>query len=134
MSNLPTFGSYAAAFEESLQDDDWSRLEQYFSEDASYRPGDGTEAVGRDAVLQALQDSVNRLERKCDSRDLVGEPELSESGDTVTLKFAAKYTRNGLPDLILSGYETAQFSDGRILKMEDVLDDAAAMLDWTSKL
>ncbi len=28
MSNLPTFGSYAAAFEESLQDDDWSRLEQ----------------------------------------------------------------------------------------------------------
>ena len=30
MSNLPTFGAYAAAFEESLQDGDWTRLEQYF--------------------------------------------------------------------------------------------------------
>ncbi|HEY5680803.1 MAG TPA: nuclear transport factor 2 family protein [Pseudomonadales bacterium] len=134
MSNLPTFGAYAAAFEESLQDDDWTRLEQYFSEDASYRPGDGTEAIGREAVLQALQASVNQLERKCDSRDPVGEPELSESGDTITLKFTVKYTKEGLPDLMLSGYETVQFSDGRILKMEDVLDDASAMLEWTSKL
>ena len=134
MSNLPTFGAYAAAFEESLQDDDWSRLEQYFSEEASYRPGDGTEAIGRDAVLRALQDSVNRLERKSDSRDLVGEPELSESGDKITLKFAVKYSKKGLPDLILSGYETAQFSDGRILKMEDVFDDASAVLEWTNQL
>ncbi len=134
MSNLPAFGAYAAAFEESLLDDDWSRLKQYFSEDASYRPGDGTEAIGRDAVLQALQDSVNRLERKCDSRDLIGEPELSESGDTITLKFAVTYVKEGLPDLILSGYETAKYSGGRIQQMEDVFDDAAAMLDWTSKL
>ena len=134
MSNLPTFGAYAAAFEESLQDDDWSRLEQYFAQDAAYLPGDGTEAIGRDAVLQALQDSVNALERKCDSRDLLGEPDVSESGDTVTLKFTIKYTKKGLPDLILSGYETAQFSDGSILKMEDVFDAPSALLDWRDKL
>lgn len=116
------------------QDDDWSRLEQYFSEDAYYRPGDGTEAIGRAAVLQALRESVKRLERKCDSRDLVGEPELSESGDTITLKFSVKYTKQGLPDLILSGYETAQYSGGRILRMEDIFEDAQAMLEWTDQL
>ncbi len=134
MSNLPAFGAYAAAFEESLLDDDWGRLKQYFSEDASYLPGDGTEATGRDAVLQALQDSVNALERKCDSRDLLGEPEVSESGDTITLKFTIRYSRKGLPDLVLSGYETAQFANGSILKMEDVFDDPSALLDWRSKL
>lgn len=134
MSNLPAFGTYAAAFEETLLDDDWGRLTQYFSEDASYLPGDGTEAIGRDAVLQALQDSVNALERKCDSRDLLGEPEISESGDTVTLKFTLKYTKKGLPDLVLSGYETAQFANGSILKMEDVFDDPSAMVDWRNRL
>ena len=134
MSNLPTFGSYAAAFEEALQDDDWGRLEQYFSPDASYLPGDGTEAVGRDAVLQALQDSVNLLERKSDSRDLLGEPELSESGDSITLKFSIKYTKEGLSDLIHSGHEIAQFSNGSIVKIEDVFDDPSEFLDWRNKL
>lgn len=134
MSNLAIFATYAAAFEESLQDDDWGRLAQYFAPEASYLPGDGTQANGRDAVLQALQDSVNALERKSDSRDLVGEPEISETGDTITLKFTLKYTKEGLPDLILSGHETVQYADGSILKMEDAFDDPAAMLAWSSKL
>jgi hypothetical protein len=134
MSNLPTFSEYAAAFESSLQDGDWDRLERFFSPDATYLPGDGTEAIGRDAVLRAFQDSVNALEGKCDSRELLKEPELSESGDTVTLKFTARYTKRGLPDLILSGYETAQFSNGLIRKMEDVFDDPSALVGWREKL
>lgn len=85
MSNLPTFGNYAADFEQSLRDNDWTRLEQYFATDSSYLPGDGSEAVGRAAVMQALQDSVNALERKCDTRELIGEPDISEAGDTITL-------------------------------------------------
>ena len=134
MSNLPAFGNYAVAFEESLLDDNWARLEEYFAPDASYRPGDGTEASGRDAVLQALKDSVDALERKSDSRELQGEPEVSEDGDTITLKFTLKYTKAGLPDLMLSGHETLQYADGVILKMEDVFDDPAGMLDWRNRL
>ena len=134
MSNLPSFNVYAAAFEESLADDDWSRLAQYFDEQASYAPGDGTLAEGRAAVLQALQDSVNALERKCDSRDVAGELELSESGDTVTLKFCLRYSKAGLPDLLLSGCETAQFANGLIVAMEDVFDDPEAMIAWREQL
>lgn len=134
MSNLPTFGAYAAAFEESLIDDDWSRLQQYFTADASYAPGDGTKASGQSAVLQALQDSVNTLERKCDSRDVVGAPEISEEGDTITLKYAIKYTKAGLPDLVLAGYETVVFANGAIHTMEDVFEDPAALVQWRDKL
>ena len=134
MSHLPRFGEYAAAFEESLLDDNWSRLEQYFAAQASYLPGDGTQASGRAAVLQALQDSVNALERKCDSREVVGEPEISESGDTITLKFTIKYTKSGLPDLTLVGVETVQYAEGEILRMEDAFDDPSALVDWRNRL
>ncbi|MCG8435127.1 MAG: nuclear transport factor 2 family protein [Gammaproteobacteria bacterium] len=134
MNNLPTFGAYAAAFEETLVDDDWSRLEAYFTEDAVYLPGDGTQATGRDAVLEALRDSVNRLDRKSDAREVAGAPDVSEDGDTVTLKFTVVFKKAGLPDLNLVGVETAQFRDGAIQRMEDVIEDPQAMQDWMAKL
>ena len=117
MSNLPAFGAYAAAFEDSLKDDDWTRLERFFSPDATYLPGDGTEAIGREAVLQALRESVDALEKKCDGRALLTEPQIGESGDTVTMQFTARYTKHGL-----------------ILAMEDVFDDPSALFDWRANL
>jgi len=134
LSNLPSFGNYAADFEQSLRDDDWTRLEQYFAADSSYLPGDGTEAVGRAAAMQAMQDSVNALERKSDSRELIGEPDISESGDTITLNFELKYTKSGLPDLNLKGCETIEYADGLIKRMEDVFENQAEMQSWRSKL
>ena len=134
MSNLPRFGEYAAAFERSLEDDDWSRLEPYFTLDAAYAPGDGTLAVGRAAVIQALQDSVNRLERKSDTRELLGQPEFSEAGDAITLSYALKYTKSGVPDFVLAGVETAEFTDGCISRLEDVFEDPAKLLAWQDQL
>jgi len=134
LSNLPTFGNYAADFEQTLRDDDYGRLEQYFAADASYLPGDGTEATGQTAVMQALKDSVNGLEKKSDSRELIGEPEISEAGDTITLNYALKYTKSGLPDLILNGCETVEFADGLIRRMEDVFENPAEMQSWQAKL
>ena len=77
MSNLPAFGTYAAAFEACLEHDDWHQLEQYFTEDASYLPGDGSEGVGRAAAIGALKASVDALERKCEVRELIEEPSIS---------------------------------------------------------
>ena len=134
MSNLPAFGTYAGAFEESLIDDNWERLEQYFSPDATYRPGDGTEAVGRAGVIAAMKDSVDSLERKCDARELLGEPGISESGDTITLKFSIKYTKTGSPDYILDGIETIQYAGGLISKMEDVFEDPDGLSAWRDGL
>lgn len=134
MSNLQAFGTYAAAFDESLVDDNWARLEQYFSEDASYKPGDGSEGVGRAGVIQSLQDSVNSLEGKCDARELIGQPGITEERDTVTLSFTIKYSKQGMEDYLLVGVETIQYSDGLICKMEDVFENPNDMMAWRDKL
>ena len=135
MSNLERFTEYAEAFEATLLDDEWTRLEQYFSPDAVYLPGDGTEAAGRESVLQTLRNSVNSLDRKFDSREFVEEPKLSEAGDTITLIFAVKYAKQGLPDLMVAGTETATFANGTIERMEDFYDEnaAAVMASWLEK-
>ena len=134
MSNLKAFVAYAAAFDESLVDDNWSRIEQYFSEDASYKPGDGTEGIGRNGVIQSLQDSVNALERKCDARELIGQPGLTEEGDTITLSFTIKYTKQGIEDYLLVGVETIQYSAGLISKMEDVFENPNDVMAWRNSL
>jgi hypothetical protein len=134
MSNLQAFGTYAAAFEESLVDDNWARLEQYFSEDASYKPGDGTEGLGRSGVIQSLQDSVNALERKCDAHELIGQPGVTEEGDTITLSFTIKYVKQGVDDFLLVGVETIQYSKGLICKMEDVFESPNDLMAWRTKL
>ena len=133
-SNLASFAAYADAFEASLADDDWARLEQYFGKNAICLPGDGTEAVGRSAVIEALRSSVETLERRCDTRELAQAPEISESGDTVTLKYSLKYTRQGVGEFVLSGYENIQYADGVIVRLEDVFDDPSALQAWRSSI
>ncbi len=134
MSNLVAFSEYAAAFEETLKDDNWQRLEQYFAENASYAPGDGTIGNGLSGVIDALKGSVESLEGKRDSRELMGQPDVQEDGDTITLKFALKYTKAGMPDLDMLGTEIIQYQDGLIIKMEDIFDDAEAMMSWRDQL
>lgn len=130
MSNMQAFGAYAAAFEETLKDDDWSRLEQYFAADAIYLPGDGTQ----NHWLPALQGSVSSLEGKVDTRDLLEEPVVTEEGNTITLKFKLKYTKAGVPDLVLVGAETIEYEHGVIQRIEDVFENADEMISWREQL
>lgn len=122
MSSLERFQAYADAFEQTLADDNWQRLEEYFTPDASYDPGDGTVAVGREQVLTRLTDGVNGLDRRFDSRALsASEPKLD--GDTVSLSWQLTLSKDDAPDLVLSGAEHATFKDGAISKMQDVFDE-----------
>jgi len=135
MSNLKRFAEYAAAFEETYIDDDWTRLVQYFSPDAVYLPGDVKAAVGRENVLQTLRDSVNSLDRMFDVREFTEAPILTEVEDAVTLSFKVRYAKQGLPDLTIFGTEVATYEGGLIQKMEDFIDEkaAAAMAQWLEK-
>ena len=123
MSHLERFAAYAAAFEESYADDNWQRLEQYFTEDAVYLPGDGTEAVGRDNVFAALRNSINGLDRRFDSRGFGNMPDPTEEGDVVTLNWVLIFTKQGAPDLTISGVERLNFDGDRISRMEDIFDN-----------
>ncbi len=130
MSIQDRYQAYADAFEESYKDDDWSRIEQYFTEDAVYE-GDPEDARGRDAVLAKLKGGVDAFDRKLDSRA----PDFQKptvDGNTLTMKWSVTYTKQGAPDLVISGVETAVFEGDRIARLRDDFDPDAqkAMGEW----
>jgi ketosteroid isomerase-like protein len=129
MSILDRYRAYADAFEESFDDDDWSRIEAYFTEDAVYE-GD-PDARGRDAVLAKLKGGVDAFDRRMDSRT----PDFQTptvQGDTLSMKWKVTYTKAGLPDLSISGVETAIFEGDRIKLLRDTFDPEAqkALEQW----
>lgn len=129
MSILDRYQAYADAFEESYEDNDWSRLEQYFTDDAVY-DGD-PEAVGRDAVLAKLNSGVDGFDRNMDSRTPSFDPPTVD-GDTLTMSWKVTYTKAGAPDLVISGTETAIFEGDRIARLSDDFDPDAqkGMNEW----
>jgi hypothetical protein len=129
MAILERYRAYADAFEESFVDDDWSRIESFFTEDAVYE-GD-PDARGRDAVLAKLKGGVDAFDRRMDSRT----PDFQTptvDGDTLSMKWSVAYTKAGLPDLVITGVETAVFEGDRIAILRDTFDPEAqkAMEQW----
>jgi len=117
------FVQYAAAFEETVVDDDWRRLEPYLAEDVRYTvtggPPLGGSWQGRDAVLRHLKESLDQLDRRFDARRVepVGEPRSGE--DWFEMGWRAVYSRTGCPDLVFEGVERATFAGDRITLLED---------------
>ena len=132
MSILDRYRAYAEAFEESYVDDDWSRVAPFFAEQAVYE-GD-PDARGRDAVLAKLKNGVDSFDRRMDGRT----PDFqtpSVDGDTLTMKWKVTYTKASLPDLVISGVETAVFEGDRIALLRDSFDPEAqkALEQWMAK-
>ena len=130
MSILDRYQAYADAFEESFEDDDWSRIEPYFTEDAVYE-GDPEDAQGRDAVLVKLKNGVDTFDRNMDSRTPDFESPTVD-GNTLRMRWSVTYTKAGAPDLVLSGLETATFEGDRIARLRDDFDPETqkAMGEW----
>jgi hypothetical protein len=122
MSILERYGAYADAFERSFEDDDWSRIEEFFTEGAVYE-GD-PDAEGREAVLAKLKSGVDAFDRRMDSRTPDFETP-SVDGDTLEMKWRVTYTKAGAPDLVISGIELAIFEGDRIARLRDVMDPEA---------
>ena len=70
MNPIQRFIEFAAAFEKTYVDDDWSRLESFLTEDAVYEvtggPPLGGRFEGRDAVL-AQRDKINAKSAELDA-------------------------------------------------------------------
>jgi len=123
MDPVQRFGEYAAAFERVYQDDEWSALEPFFTEDAVYEihggPPFGGRVAGRDALLSHLERSVNAFDRRFPSRklELLEGPTLRQG--RVWLRWRVSYSGPGLPELVLDGEESAEFEGDRIRHLED---------------
>lgn len=130
MSITDRYLAYADAFEQSYEDDDWTRIEPFFTEDAVYEGGP-EDAQGRAAVLAKLKGGVDTFDRNMDSRT----PDFQQptaDGNTLRMNWSVTYTKAGCPDLVISGSETAVFEGDRIARLRDDFDPAAeaAMGEW----
>lgn len=124
MDPLQRFGAYAADFEKTFADDDWTRLEGYFAEDATYTirgtPFD-CELRGRDAIFRGIKKSIDGFDRRFDAREIVaGGPPVVE-GNRVTFSGSVRYEKAGLEPTSIALSETAELDEeGRIVSLEDV--------------
>jgi len=139
MSHLQHFAEYAAAFEKTVETNELSHIEPFFTEDAVYEtsggpPFDGVQE-GRDAVFAYLIGSLDGLDRQFATRELEMLEGPVERGDEVWLRWRARYTQPGLPDLVIDGEETATFEGDRIHRLEDRFDPQSvkATIDYLAK-
>lgn len=123
MDPLQRFAEYAAEFEKTYEDDDWSRLEQYFHPDATYvikgSPSD-CELKGRDAILAGMKKSLDGFDRRFDKREIApgGEPKIGER--SIAFSGIVSYEKDGAEPLSFSLVETAEFNDaGQIVRLQD---------------
>lgn len=129
---VQVFMDYAAAFEETLVDDNWSRLTPFFSEGATYEVRGGPLACsiqGREAILKGLKKSVDGLDRRCDERvlEVTDGPHVRAvpAGQEVRLDWLVSYIRGESPAVGLAGRSVFTVSDGCITAMRDEYADDA---------
>ena len=132
MGNLTTCMAYAAAFEQTFDDDNWQRLEPFFIEDATYEvsglPG-ACVLRGRAEIFRGMKKSLDGFDRRLAKREIVPTSPPAEAGNRVTLHGVARYVRDGAP-LELRATLTADFENGRICRMHDAFALDAAALAW----
>lgn len=135
MDILQRFLAYAADFERTLADDDWTRLEDYFADDAVYEvrgiPALAARMDGKAAIFNGMQKSLNGFDRVFSSRDITPEPPQID-GDTLRLRWTVTYHRDGTPPFVLRGDSEVHYRDGRIVHLIDTFapETEQAFADW----
>ena len=122
MSPLEQFFAYAMAFEQTYDDDDWSRLEPFFAPDAVYEVRNSALACrleGRQAILAGLRKSLDGFDRRLAKRtlDVIDGPH--EQDGAVSIGWTGTYVVPGEAPLVLRGRSTAHYRDGLIRELID---------------
>lgn len=136
MTPLETFLAYAADFERSFVDDDWTRCEKYFAEDGVYEVT-GLSAFacrlqGPKPILEGMKKSVDTLDRKLDSRKIDVLGEVAENGNAVDVDWKVTYTLGEAPPFELVGHSHGEVVDGKIVRLVDSYTDEMdeAAVSW----
>ena len=132
MSHLQHFAEYAAAFEKTVETNELSHIEPFFTEDAVYETSGGEPmnnvSEGREAVFAQLEGSLDLLDRRFEARGLELLEGPTETENTVWFAWRATYTTPGLPELVIEGEETVIDEGDRIRRLEDRFAPEAAKL------
>ena len=137
MGIIDTFEGFATDFEVTIKDDDWSRLEKYFAEDATYLNvgGPNPKYEGREAILEFFKADVANTDRRFDSRSLVALTPPTVAGDRLSRRWRCTYTLAGAPDLVVEGEARYQFEGDLIQELEEELTAASMQKvdEWMRK-
>jgi hypothetical protein len=121
---MQRFLAYAGDFEKTLKDDDWTRLEPYFADDAVYEvaAGFGGRMSGPAAIFAGMKKSLDHFDRKFAARDIdvTSGPEIV--GDEMRLGWKVTYHQTGLPDYVLLGHSVVRYAGGRIVYLTDIYE------------
>jgi hypothetical protein len=132
MTVIDQFESFAADFEAAVNDDDWTRLKRFFTEDATYVNigGPDPECQGRDAILAYFKWDVTNTDRRFDTRTLTALSAPVTDGDRLSRRWRSTYTLTGTPDLVLEG-ESRYLFEGDLIKALEVelTDESMQILD-----
>lgn len=131
MSIVDRFNSFASDFEDCVKDDDWARLKKYFVDDATYENvgGPDPKAEGRDAIIEFLNNDVERFDRRFDSRKLEGLTEPSATGSHLSRKWRCTFKLQGAPDLVTEGEASYEF-DGELIRAIEEKVTASSRRDF----
>jgi SnoaL-like domain len=125
MDTLTRFMAYARDFEQTLVDDDWSRIRPYFADDAVYEVDSeafGCRLSGPDRIFAGIQKSLNGFDRKFDGRDIEVTSGPDVDGDELRVGWAVTYRKEGLAPYVLRGRSRARYRDGRIVHLLDAYE------------
>jgi hypothetical protein len=124
------FIDYAAAFEQTYVDDDWSRLQPFFAEGANYEVRGGPltcKIKGREAIFAGLKKSIDGLDRRCTDRqiDLTAGPDAIEidDGQEVSIGWRVTYQYGDAPKVAFPGRSVFTIANGVIVAMRDEYDE-----------
>jgi hypothetical protein len=136
MSILERFMAYAADFEKTLVDDDWSRLGQYFGDDAVYRIESdvfGCELTGPSAIFAGMKKSLDGLDRKFTGRKIAITEGPDVEGDELRVGWTVTYQKDALPPFVFRGKSRARVHDDEIVLLVDSFDERVddEMAAWT---
>jgi hypothetical protein len=133
MTKLDRFMAYAAAFEQTYTDDDWTRLASFFTEDVTYQVSGLPAACtihGRDAMFAGMKKSIDGFDRRMRKRRIVPTAPPVASGDTVTFQGFVTYERDGAPPIDLHATLVATFDGDLICQMHDTFTLDGAAMQW----
>ncbi len=128
MNATNQFLAYAAAFEETYEDDDWERIKPFFSSDVVYLVESevfGARLVGPDAVAAGIKKSLDGFDRRFTERKLEATGPPKAEGDEFEIGWRAHYLRDGVEPLVVNGSSAVRVRDGKIYEMIDRYDAEA---------
>lgn len=134
---LATYHAYAEAWETAYVTGDWAPLAPFFTDDGVYEvvagPPMDVAFRGRDAMLAGFADAIDRFDKRFDARVAVmTEGPVEDAPDSIMMRFRTSYSLAGAPDIVLTGIERAVFREGRIHRLENLMDTgvAEAVFQW----